>query len=65
MMSGEREWLSRWNFGDETSRIAKFIAHPQIAGSLANIEITEIFGIAASLSFEASAVPSSKAITHR
>jgi hypothetical protein len=38
----------------------------QIEGSFANIEITDIFGIAASyLALEASAVPPSKAIAHR
>jgi hypothetical protein len=38
----------------------------QIEGSFANIEITDIFGIAASyLALEASAVPPSKPITHR
>jgi hypothetical protein len=66
-VSGDREWSVQWNVSPmKPLELKKSIDLLQIAGSFANVGIRDIFGIAAShIPLEASAVPSSKAMTHR
>ena len=73
----ERRDVMRWSVAPmKRVELKKSINLPQIEGSFANIEITDIFGIAAStivigasdaastIETEVSAPPSSGAITH-
>jgi hypothetical protein len=62
----ERRDMMRWSVAPmKRVELKKSINLPQIEGSFANIEITDILGIAPStIVIEASAAPSSGAITH-